>query len=69
MADIYDQATDHEMRERELALSVVRANADKQPRLTANGLCHNCGEQLSDGIVFCDSFCRDDWQMRVARNK
>ena len=69
MTDIYDQATDIEMRERELALSVVRANADKQPRLTANGLCHNCGEQLGDGVVFCDSFCRDDWQRRAARNK
>lgn len=69
MTDIYDQATDHEMRERALALSIIRANANSQPQLTANGLCHNCSEPLSDGVVFCDSFCRDDWQKRVARNK
>lgn len=69
MADIYDQATDHEMRERELALSVVRANADKQPRLTANGLCHNCGEPLDDGVVFCDEYCKADWQRRDLRGK
>ena len=65
MTDIYDQATDHEKRERALALSIIRANANSQPQLTANDLCRNCSEPLSDGVVFC----RDDWQKRVARNK
>ena len=69
MTDIYDQATDHEMHDREMVLQVIRAQAQTQPRLTANGLCHNCGEVVADSHTFCDHNCRDDWQLRNQRNK
>ncbi|MCM0043396.1 MAG: hypothetical protein NBV65_02065 [Burkholderiaceae bacterium] len=25
------------------------------------GECYFCGEELSDPMRFCDTFCRDDW--------
>jgi hypothetical protein len=69
MTDIYDQATDREMQDRELALMNVRASAGTLPTLTANGKCYNCDEHVSDGATFCDSDCRDDWQLRFKRNR
>ena len=69
VSDIYDQATDHEMRDRELALQNVRAIAGTMPTLTANGKCYNCAEVVGIGATFCDSDCRDDWQLRVNRNR
>jgi len=68
MTDIYDKATDIEMRERELSLAIVRAEASK-PALKPNGHCYNCEEVLSDEVVFCDEHCRDDWQLRLNRKK
>jgi len=59
MADIYDQATEKEEQERELALAHVR---NKRPLITPCGKCHNCGEQVEQ--LFCDVHCRDDWQLR-----
>jgi len=69
VTDIYDQATDREMRDRELALQTVRASAGTMPTLTANGKCHNCDEPVEPPYTFCDCNCRDDWQLRFNRNK
>lgn len=35
--------------------------------LPAAGHCHNCGEALARGRLFCDADCRDDWEHRQAR--
>lgn len=32
--------------------------------IEATGFCLNCEEVLGDGLRFCDSACRDDWQRR-----
>jgi hypothetical protein len=69
MTDIYDQATEREMRDRELALQNVRASAGTMPTLTANGKCYNCDDPLADGLTFCDTDCRDDWQLRFNRSR
>ncbi len=39
------------------------AEASARPALPANGLCHNCGEEV-EGVAFCSTDCRDDWQKR-----
>ncbi len=33
----------------------------KKPTLVPCGQCHNCNENLPQGALFCDNFCRDDW--------
>lgn len=68
MTDIYDQATDREMRDRELALSLVR-NQSTALSIKPIGVCHNCGDLVSNALTFCDSNCRDDWQLRQPRIK
>lgn len=68
MTDVYDKATDIEMRERELSLAIVRAQASK-PALKPIGHCYNCDEVLTGSVVFCDEHCRDDWQLRLNRKK
>lgn len=69
MSDVYDQATDLEMRERDLSLALVRSNAAK-PAMLPIGACYNCDECLSDAAaLFCNADCRDDFQLRVSRSK
>ncbi len=69
MTDIYDQATDVEMRSREIALQTIRAKASK-PAMQANGACFNCEEHLADSnALFCDADCRDDFQLRASLTK
>lgn len=59
MTDIFDQATDKEMRDRELAIAAVRSQ-NKQLRFT--GHCLSCNESLSDGR-FCGAECREDFEL------
>lgn len=37
----------------------------RMPVLLAAGACHNCGERLGHRLLFCDTGCRDDWQVRM----
>jgi len=69
MADIYDQATDREMRDREIALANIRAQSSTKPKLPVVGTCYNCGELISSPKTFCDSDCYDDWKKRCLRHK
>jgi len=59
MTDIYDQATMREEQERELSLAASRKPG---PKLSSNGHCHYCNEQITDDKRFCDAECRDLWQ-------
>lgn len=64
MTDIYDQATDREMADRELAIKAAlqRIEAGKlQPR----GTCHNCDEPLQPTALFCDADCSADHELRI----
>ena len=36
----------------------------RMPELIAVGFCHNCGEALRPGLLFCDADCRDDYEKR-----
>jgi len=57
VADIIDDA--HE-REEELRQKALEARKPVGP--PACGYCYNCGEQLAQGLRWCDADCRDDWE-------
>lgn len=59
MSDIYDQATDKEMRDRDLAIKAARAQ-NKPIQFT--GHCLSC-EEIIDKGRFCDSACREDYEL------
>lgn len=61
MTDVSDRATQQEELARDAALSHARNRA---PLLLPVGECHNCEAVLDDPLLFCDSDCRDDWQLR-----
>lgn len=63
MADIYDTASKVEELNREQALQAHR-NA---PRLQPTGRCHNCGEPVPAGGLFCDADCSADHELRTRR--
>jgi hypothetical protein len=60
MGDIIDQA--NERAEQFLAHSLSQAAGGR--KMKPSGQCYNCEEPLPDQQVFCDSDCRDDWQLR-----
>lgn len=66
MADVYDQATQREERDRELAVNAAMKAA---PGPTATGRClfKGCGEPLADGARFCGPECRDAFDKAAAR--
>jgi len=59
MTDQFDQASDREMLDREIAVSQARK---LKTHIEPTGHCLECGEPVSDGKRWCDNFCRDDWQ-------
>lgn len=66
MADIYDKATDVEMREREQALAAQAVIAAATPRPTPRGQCLNpmCGEpfhQDESERLFCGRECAGEF--------
>lgn len=65
MTDIYDQATEREERDRELAIKVAATPVLQMP---FTGYCYNCEELISQHKHFCDADCRDDWQLRQKLN-
>jgi len=61
MTDVIDQANDRA----ELLLSAALYRvAIATPALAANGRCFNCGNPLGQGLRFCDTDCRDDYDHR-----
>lgn len=63
MTDIFDQATDREMRDRELAIKAALATS-RAGILNPKGACYNCLEPLPKGGLFCDADCRADHEGR-----
>jgi hypothetical protein len=61
MTDIYDQATEREEKERELAIAAARRSA---PVLPFIGVCHNCQAPTAPSVRFCDSDCLADYEKR-----
>lgn len=58
--DDADLTAEREERQAELARKYRRP----APALAATGACLFCGDELGDGLRFCDAHCRDDWQRR-----
>ena len=63
MPDEIDRASELEERQRADALSRVRTRVG----LLLCGACHNCGERLPAGRLFCDADCRDDFEKRTRK--
>jgi hypothetical protein len=59
--DIFDQATEREERDREIAIALAKASAPALPYL---GVCHNCGAPTAPSIRFCDADCLQDYEKR-----
>jgi hypothetical protein len=59
--DIYDQATEREERDREIAIKLATASTPALPYL---GVCHNCSSPTAPSIRFCDSDCMADYEKR-----
>lgn len=59
MADQFDQASDREMLERDIALAEARKS--KQV-IEPTGVCLECGEPVQGDMRWCCKDCRDDWQ-------
>ncbi len=61
MADIADKANDLVAMNEELALRSLRSQKSKA---LFTGFCLHCEEVLEEPKRWCDSFCRDQWEMR-----
>lgn len=59
MTDIYDQATEREEIDRELA---IKAAASSDPHVESTGKCLECDCDVGEGVRWCSPECRDDWQ-------
>lgn len=58
MTDVFEQASEREQLERDLAIRYSR----KINALPYKGACYFCEKPLPEPLRFCDSFCRDDHQ-------
>lgn len=60
MSDIYDQASDREQIDRDLAIASARKNTGTAK---ATGHCLWCNESLELGKRWCDAECREFWEL------
>lgn len=64
MADVFDQASEREDIDRELAIKAT-LNRIESSRLAPTGFCHNCQEPLRPAQLFCDADCSADHELRM----
>lgn len=66
MTDIFDRASDLEQKERESAIASAR-----KPLVSARetGHCLWCNAKLIQGKRWCDSECREDWELEQESRK
>lgn len=62
MADIADLAAEREQFDTARAIAAARQPVPAAP--VPCGQCYNCDAGVGAGALFCDTDCRDDWQMR-----
>lgn len=67
MADKFDQASERETLDRELAIKTALTTS-RASILNPKGNCYNCAEPLPKGGLFCDRDCSADHELR-ARSK
>ncbi|BAG41636.1 hypothetical protein [Ralstonia phage phiRSL1] len=58
--DDIDRIQDRYDHEHQQAINKIRERAKKS--LMPTGHCFFCGEQVKHPLLFCDSFCRDDYE-------
>lgn len=61
-SDVIDDANDLAAQLTDAYITHQRA---QNVRLRYIGECHNCGEPTPEGVNFCDTDCRDDYQRRT----
>ena len=66
MTDMYDQASDREHLDRDLAIAAART---ANPAANATGHCLWCNAALGHGMRWCDSECREDWDLAQEAGK
>lgn len=64
MADVFDQASDREIADRDAAISATLASI-RSNKLQPVGRCHNCDEPLAPPMLFCDGDCSADHELRM----
>ena len=62
MADQFDRASDLEMLNLQSSLNLHKTQAALQKKIEATGLCLYCGEDLPEGVRWCNAECRDEWE-------
>lgn len=68
MADEIDRANDHLERWLQGRIEEYQHQLNQMVD-TEQGRCRNCQEKLDDGRAYCDEYCRDDFQYRLAANR
>jgi hypothetical protein len=68
MTDIYEQASEAEERDRALALKTQKERAARTA-LIQIGRCYFCEADVGGGRLFCDSDCRDDFELEQKRRR
>lgn len=64
-ADVLDLASNLESAERDACVAAAR----NRPSMPAVGACYNCGEKIGNGLLFCETACRDDYEKRHPHQK
>ncbi len=50
----------------ELEAILAAGLSRRSPSLVACMACHNCSDDIAEGLLFCSSECRDDFEKRQA---
>lgn len=66
MTDIYDQATEREEQDRNLAIAYHRQS---NRSLLPVGACYFCESSVNDGRIFRSKDCGEDWESEQAAKK
>ena len=68
MSDDADRSDDRIQAAIDDGIANARRMLDKV-RLSPCGNCHYCGEFVKAGVLFCDAFCREDYDHEQERKK
>ncbi len=53
----------------ELEAMLAAGLSRRSPSLKPCMACHNCSDDVAEGVLFCSSECRDDWEKRNAARR
>lgn len=67
MADVVDQAAEYE--EVFTSAAIDAAKNSRKRRRAFTGLCHNCGVEVDDPVIFCDTECENEHEYFEKRRR